>query len=126
MNHKARMKENLSSTWKKLIALFLFWIFLFPITFHETNYMLTVPVAINLFIFFLVIPYIGFVILSDDTRIIYLFIHISLYIAIILLLSYYLGIIGVHVGYHIYLLPIIYLFLVLVFQFLKKRHSHRC
>jgi hypothetical protein len=105
-------------SYKDIIELYLFWIVLFCITFFKTNIIINLLTATSLFTYFLVIPYIIYLMIKRNKLIISeFFIFIVIYISLSLLLSYYLAIIGLHIRYHVVVLPLIILLGVLFWKF---------
>jgi len=98
-------EKAVKETYKKLIAIYLFWIVLFSVTFYKTNLTINLSVSTGLFIFYILVPYIVFILLGKDYSIKEFSIIASVYVGITLLASYYIAIIGINVKYHFILLP---------------------
>ncbi|OGJ15880.1 hypothetical protein A3K73_01810 [Candidatus Pacearchaeota archaeon RBG_13_36_9] len=98
-------KEAVKNTYKKLIFVYLFWIVLFSITFYKTKLTTNLIVSTSLFMFYILVPYILLVLLGKIYSIKEFLIFAATYLAIILVSSYYIAIIGLNVKYHFIALP---------------------
>ena len=111
------IKQNFKTTWKTLTFIAVFWILLFTITFHKTPPFTAAAIAIKLYLFYIIIPYIMFIITTKEPTIRNFFITAIIYISILLFASYYMAILGLHIKYHIIILPVI----ILTATYLLKR-----
>jgi hypothetical protein len=111
------IKENINKTWKTVAYIAVFWTLLFTITFHKTPHLTALIIAIKLYMFYIIVPYIMFILTTKEATIKNFFTTAIVYISILLLVSYYTAILGLPVKFHIILLPII----ILIGTYLLKR-----
>ena len=102
------MSQGITERMKKDgIVLFIFaaWLIVFAATFYKDSVIANITIAGSLFLFFVLPPY-AYYLAKHETRHKMLFFYCCMYAAIAVLASYYLGIIGVNVKYHPWLLTI--------------------
>lgn len=99
--------------WKKntIMALVIYALFtiLFAVTFYNSSALLTITTATRIYFFFALIPMIMYSMYYSKIILPRLIVTAVSYLASLIILSYYLAIIGINVKYHIFIVPIIIL-----------------
>ena len=118
-----RLQKNVKKTGKYLFSLWLFWTLLMMFTFHKTAAAQIFFISAELFIFYGIIPYAICILLEETPSKRTFFVYGIVYLTITLFLSYYLGILGVHVKYHTLLVPVLIIGGALVKRAMEKKEQ---